>query len=311
MPRERKRRASTGSLRLLRIPLELVAHNETTGKPLKRGLSKRPPDPENRVLGSTIGRGEFSNRSVRRSRASASARTPRLQLPEPKDRASRPITRRSAAAAPGADERPSTAAGTVQLATRTRDDETLRHHATEVGTEGEPRDLGVLLAPAVHRPLPQKRKPAPLGDLVVPDGDVLHGRIDREVVAADVFERGLIMLVQPRPRRLGGCDRAVGEVDGRRRLRPLPHSHRPPHRAQGARPWPCAPSASTRWPTSRASPSSRVHAHCAEGDGAWRLMMAKDRTACNAGTGGSEHPRGGWPVVVRCSCWLYSFGFQI
>ena len=109
---------------LLRIPIELVAHGETTGKPLKRRLSKRPPVPENRMVGSTTGRGEFSNRPVRRSRASASVRTPRLQLPEPKDRASRPITRRSAAAAPGADERPSTAAGTAQLAARTRDDGT-------------------------------------------------------------------------------------------------------------------------------------------------------------------------------------------
>ena len=99
---------------LLRFPIEFVAHGETTGRPLKRRLSKRPLVPENRVVGSTTGRGEFSNRSVRRSRASASARTPRLQSPEPKDRASRPITRRSAAAAPGAYERPSTAASTAQ-----------------------------------------------------------------------------------------------------------------------------------------------------------------------------------------------------
>ena len=71
------------------VPIELVAHGETTGRPLKRRLSKRPPVPENRVVGSTPGRGEFSNRSVRRSRASASVRTPRLQSPEPKDRAPR------------------------------------------------------------------------------------------------------------------------------------------------------------------------------------------------------------------------------
>ena len=132
LPRERKRRASAGSLRPSpEAPIEPVAHGETTGKP--RRLSKRPPVPENRMAGTTTGRGEFSNRSVRRSRPSASARTPRLQSPEPKDGASRPITRRSAAAAPDADERPSTAASTAQLATRTKDDGTQLNTVISLG----------------------------------------------------------------------------------------------------------------------------------------------------------------------------------
>ena len=46
----------------------------------------------------------------------------------------------------------------------------LRHRAAEMDAEAEPRELRLLLAPSVHRELPQEQEPA-VGDLVAPRPD--------------------------------------------------------------------------------------------------------------------------------------------
>ena len=90
----------------------------------------------------------------------------------------------------------------------------LRHRPAEVGAETEPRQLRLLLAPPVHRELPQQQEPAAVGDLVAPRPDVLGDGVEREVVAADVFEGGQAALAQPGDRRLECSEVTVVEVEG-------------------------------------------------------------------------------------------------